>query len=75
MVCFHIITPKYTLRILYLENTLCNCWIFSLVTHFKYHIQPNYHTVRLGFSKMLGKLVVKYVPTYTLKKAYEGLIK
>ena len=30
-----------------------------------YPIQPNYHTVPIGFSKMLGKLVVKYVPTYT----------
>ena len=29
------------------------------------HIQPNYRTVRLGFSKILGKFVVKYVPTYT----------
>ena len=36
-----------------------------------YRIQSNYRTVRIGFSKMLGKLVVKYVPTYikgTLKK-------
>ena len=31
----------------------------------KYHIRPNYHTVGLGFSKLLGKLVVKYVSTYT----------
>ena len=36
-------------------------------------IQPNYHTVHLGFSKLRGKLDVKYVPTYiytkyTLKK-------
>ena len=30
-----------------------------------YRIQPNYRTVRLGFSEMLGKLVVKYIPTYT----------
>ena len=30
-----------------------------------YCIQPNYCTVRLGFSKLLGKLVVKYVSTYT----------
>ena len=30
-----------------------------------YCIRPNYHTVHLGFSK-LGKLVVKYVPTYTM---------
>ena len=31
----------------------------------KYCIQPNYHIVHLGFSKILGKLVVQYVPTYT----------
>ena len=30
-----------------------------------YHIQLNYHTVHLGFSKLLGKLVVKYVSKYT----------
>ena len=33
--------------------------------NFTYRIQPNYHTMCLGFSKMLGKLVVKYMPTYT----------
>ena len=33
--------------------------------HFIYHIRPNYCTVRLGFSKLLGKLVVKFVLTYT----------
>ena len=33
-------------------------------TYYKYRIQPNYRTVRLDFSKMLGKLVVKYVSTY-----------
>ena len=42
-----------------------------------YRIQPNYCTVHIGFSKMLGKLVVKYVPTYTegtlLKKLREDL--
>ena len=42
-----------------------------------YRIQPNYRTVRIGFSKMLGKLVVKYVPTYTkgtlLKKLRKDL--
>ena len=30
-----------------------------------YHIQPNYCTVNSGFSLLLGKLVVKYVSTYT----------
>ena len=42
----------------------------------KYRIQPNYRTVRIGFSKMLGKLV-KYVSTYTkgtlLKKLRKDL--
>ena len=27
----------------------------------------NYHTVRLAFSKLLGKVVVKYVPIYILR--------
>ena len=31
----------------------------------KYRIRPNYRTVRLSFSKLLGKLVIKYVSTYT----------
>ena len=30
-----------------------------------YRIRPNYRTVRLDFSKILGHFVVKYVPTYT----------
>ena len=30
-----------------------------------YRIQPNYRTVGLGFSKILGKLVVIYDSTYT----------
>ena len=48
---------------------------FYLDLNYIYRIQPNY---RLGFSKMLGKLVVKYVPTYakaTLKKNCEGFVK
>ena len=28
-------------------------------------VLPYYRIVCLGFSKILGKLVVKYVPTYT----------
>ena len=39
-------------------------------THFAYRIRSNYRTVRLGFSKLLEKLL-KYLPTYikgTLKK-------
>ena len=27
-----------------------------------YRIRPNDHTVRLGFSKLLGKFAVKYPP-------------
>ena len=30
-----------------------------------YRIRPNYRIVCLGFSKLLGKLVVKFVSTYT----------
>ena len=32
----------------------------SLTIELIYHIQPNYRTVRLGFSILLEKLVVKY---------------
>ena len=32
--------------------------------HYNKHIRPYYHTVHLGFSKLLGKLVVKYVSSY-----------
>ena len=42
---------------------------FSRITT-KYCIRPNYCTMRLGFSKFLGKLGVKYVSTYT-----EGTLK
>ena len=28
-----------------------------------YRIQPNYHTMCFGFSKLLGKVVVKYIST------------
>ena len=30
----------------------------------KYRIQPNYCTVRIDFSKLLGKLALEYVSTY-----------
>ena len=33
---------------------------------FKYHIQPNYHTVRLGFSKLLGTLICGKICIYLL---------
>ena len=44
---------------------MCLGYSFEDIFNEKYHIQPNYHTVCLGFSKILGKLVVKYVPIYT----------
>ena len=49
---------------------VCSTSSRSFYTHqhtvkWDYHIQSNYSTVHLGFSKLLGKLVVKYVPTYT----------
>ena len=47
-------------------------WSLMEITLYYYHIQSYYHTVRLGFSKILRKLVVKYVPTilrvYLIKK-------
>ena len=36
-----------------------------LVSSKMYHIQTNFRTVRFGFSKLLGKFVVKYVSTFT----------
>ena len=41
-----------------------------------YRIRPNYRTVRLGFSKLLGKLVIKYVASYTkgTLKSYQRFI-
>ena len=47
----------YTFVFFLLFHRSCACVI--------YRIQPNYRTVRLGFSKMLGKRVVKHVPTCT----------
>ena len=38
--------------------------ILNSVLWEKYCIQPNYPTVHSGFSKLLGKLEVKYVSTY-----------
>ena len=52
-----------------------DAWIFESLHY--YRIQPNYRTVRLGFSKMLGKLVVKQVPTYTKgtrKRTYQIML-
>ena len=34
----------------------------AVITAFNYRIRPNYRTVRLDFSKLLDKLVVKYQP-------------
>ena len=51
-------------------NTGLHC-SYGLLFNTEYRIQPNYCTVLVGFSKILGKLVVKYEPTYikgTLKK-------
>ena len=49
---------------------------FTYHMYLKYRIPSNYRTVRLSISKILGKLVVKYVPTYnksTLKKSAKDL--
>ena len=36
----------------------------------KYSIGPNYHTVGFGFSKILRKAVVKYVPKLTILRVH-----
>ena len=40
------------------NNRIIRCFILI------YRIRPSYRTVRLGFSKLLGKLVVKYDSVY-----------
>ena len=60
---------------LHMTMVLHCTWLYGTSLHraFHYHpfivliyrIRPNYHTVRLGFSKLLQKLVIKYVSTYT----------
>ena len=49
----------------------------SFIKSASYRTRPNYRTVRWGFSQLLGKLVVKYVSTYTmgtLKKPAKDLL-
>ena len=50
-------------------------YVANFCAYFDYRIQPNCRTVRIGFSKLLGRLsVVKYVSAYygyTLKKIRE----
>ena len=50
---------------------MCGNW----VDYGTYRIRTNYHTVYLGFSKILGKLVVKYVLKVHFKMISKGLIK
>ena len=48
----------------------------SLKFYCNYRIQPNYRTMRLGFSKLPGKSVVKYISLvqgYTLTKYQKRL--
>ena len=52
------------------NDKYCRSWLnYSLRVVWSvwsiYHIWPNYRTMGLGFSKLLGKLMVKYVSTYT----------
>ena len=35
---------------------------FFLLSLVKYSIHPNYHTVHLSFSKLLGKTIVNFCP-------------
>ena len=39
--------------------------LFSTKLCYRYRIRPNYRILRFGFSKLLGKFVVKYVSTFT----------
>ena len=39
------------------------CFVFSREKYWEYRVWPNYYNVCLGFSKLLGKLVVKFVFT------------
>ena len=49
------------------QNESCHpCLEIKQSEKWNYCIRPNYRTMRLGFSKLLGKLVVKYVSTYTM---------
>ena len=38
---------------------------------FYYHIRPNYHTVHLGFSKLLGTLICGKICLYLLRIHYK----
>ena len=40
----------------------------GIFNKYTYHIQPNYCPRRLGFSKLLEKLVVKYSPDKDYKE-------
>ena len=42
-----------------------HCLLIHICPTISYRIRPNSHTVHLGFSKLSGKLVVKYVSMYT----------
>ena len=69
-------TSRYVICLLGCTDVQSDLYAYAVMA---YRIQPNYRTVRIGFSKMLGKLVVKYVPTYTkgtlLKKTAKRLIR
>ena len=51
--------------LLLLPREGCASWLRRFLGIATYRIRPNYHTVRSGISRLLGKLVVKYVSTYT----------
>ena len=47
----------------------------NLRQHCGYRFRSNNRTVRLGFSKLLRKLVVKYVATYTKGTLGKSVVK
>ena len=46
-------------------------YLFLLIHFDKYRIRPNYRTVRLGFSKLLGTLICGKICIYLLRIHYK----
>ena len=48
-----------------------SCRSYSGYCVFKYHIRPNYHTVRLGFSNLQDTLICGQICIYLLRLHYK----
>ena len=62
-VCFSALFQNYW-KNLSLKTILTKYW-HTLIAYNTYRIRPNYRTVRLGFSKLLGTLRCDKICTYT----------